>query len=86
MGFVAKTLGLGDGEKALIDLRWDETGCGRDNRGAGGRLDFRFASTLSLIPSDQILASTIVSGRPWNRGRIVRMKTDAGVGEHRDRR
>jgi len=26
MGFVAKTLGLGDGEKALIDLPWDEAG------------------------------------------------------------
>ena len=26
MGFVAKTLGLGDGENALIDLRWDEAG------------------------------------------------------------
>ena len=26
MGFVAKTLGLGDGENALIDLCWQETG------------------------------------------------------------
>jgi len=26
MGFVAKTLGLGNGQNALIDLRWDEAG------------------------------------------------------------
>ena len=24
MGFVAQPLGLGDGEKAFVDLRWDE--------------------------------------------------------------
>ncbi len=26
MGFVTQPLGLGDGEKALVDLRWDEAG------------------------------------------------------------
>ena len=26
MGFVTQPFGLGDGEKALIDLRWDEAG------------------------------------------------------------
>jgi hypothetical protein len=26
MGFVAKTLWLGNGQNALIDLRWDEAG------------------------------------------------------------
>src|SRR5262249_36492307 len=35
MGFVAKTFGLSDGENALVDLRRDQTGCGRDNRGVG---------------------------------------------------
>jgi hypothetical protein len=33
--FVANPFGLGDGEKALIDLRRDEARRGRDNRGAG---------------------------------------------------
>src|ERR1019366_6739262 len=85
MGFVAKTLGLGDGEKALIDLRWDEAGCGRDdNRAAGGRADFQFTSSLRPIPGDQILATAIVTGRPWNRGRIVRMEADAGIGRQGD--
>ena len=31
MGFVTQPLGLGDGEKALVDLPWDKTRCGRDN-------------------------------------------------------
>ena len=26
MGFVAQPFGLGDGENALVDLRWDEAG------------------------------------------------------------
>jgi hypothetical protein len=62
MRFVAKTLGVGDGEKALIDLRWEETGRGRDNRSIdGGRPDLQITSILSPIPSDQILAATIVA-------------------------
>jgi hypothetical protein len=34
-------------------------------------------STLSPIPGYQILATTIVAGRPWNWGRIVRMEAEA---------
>ena len=86
MGFVAKTLGLCNGQNALIDLRGEEAGRGRDNRGVGGRPDFQITATLSPIQGDQILAPAIVAGRPWNRGRIVRMKTEAGVGGHGDRR
>jgi hypothetical protein len=57
-----------------------------DNRGVGGRPDFQIMSTLSPIPSDQILASAVVAGRPWDRGRIVRMEAKAGIGGHGDRR
>jgi len=35
MDFVAKALGLGYGQNALIDLRREEAGYGRDNRGVG---------------------------------------------------
>ena len=83
MGFVAQPFGLGDGEKALIDLPRDEAGCGRDdNRAAGGRPDVQFTSSLRPIPGDQILATAIVAGRPWNRGRIIWMEAEAGVGGH----
>jgi hypothetical protein len=34
MRFVTQPLGLGDGEKALIDLSWDQTRCGWDNNRA----------------------------------------------------
>jgi hypothetical protein len=86
MGFITQTLGLGDSEKALIDMPWNEGGGGRDNnRGVCGRADFQITSTLSPIPSDQILAATIVTGRPWNRGRIVGMEAKMGVGGHVDR-
>ena len=86
MGFIAKTLGLGNGQNALIDLRGEEAGRGRDSRGVGGRLDFQITSPLRPIPGDQILASAVVAGRPWNRGRIVRMEAKMGVGGHGDRR
>ena len=85
MGFVAQPFGLGDGEKALIDLPWDEAGCGRDNdRAAGGRPEFQFTANLSPIPGDQILATAIIARRPWNRGSVVRMEPRAGIDGHRD--
>src|SRR5665811_961314 len=81
MGFVTQPCGLGDGEKALVDLCWNETWGGRDNnRSACRRPAFQFTAALRPIPRDQILATTIIAGRPWNRGRIVGMEAEAGVG------
>jgi hypothetical protein len=86
MGFVTQPLGLGNCEKALIDLPRHEAGCGRDNnRAAGGRATFQFTSPRRPIPGDQILAAAIVAGWPWDRSRIVRME-DMGVGGHWDGR
>ena len=87
MGFVTQPLGLGDGEKALVDWPRHKPGRDRDNnRGTGGRPDFQFAATLRPIAGDHVLAAAIVAGRPRNRGRIVRMQsTQPGVGRHGDR-
>ena len=83
MGFVTQPLRFGDGEKAFVDLPWDEAGGGRnDNRAASGRAAFQFTATLRPIPSDQILAPTIVARRPWNRGRVVWVEAEVGIGRH----
>jgi hypothetical protein len=86
MGFVAKTLGFGDGENALINLSRQEAEWERDERGVGGWPDFQLTSALSPIPGDQILASTIVAGRPRNWGCIAGMKAEVGFGGYRDSR
>ena len=36
--------------------------------------------------SDQILPAAIIAGGPWNRGRVIRVEADAGIGRHRDGR
>ena len=86
MGFVTQPFGLGDGQNALVDLPWHEAGCDRNNRGAGGRPGFQFTSTLRPIPGDQILATAVVAGWPWNRGRVVRVEAEADVGRDGDSR
>ena len=42
MRLVAKTLGLGDGEDALIDLPWHKAGRCGNNRATGGPLSIQF--------------------------------------------
>ena len=39
---------------------------------------------LAPISSDKILATTVVAGRPWNRGRVIRMEAEAGIGGQGD--
>ena len=48
MRFVTQPFGLGDGENALVNLSWNEAGCDRNNRGAGGRPSFQFTPTCAL--------------------------------------
>ena len=51
MGFVPQPLGLGDGEKAFVDLGRDKARRGRhNNRTAGWWPDFQFTSPLRPIP------------------------------------
>ena len=90
MRLVAQPFGLGDGEQALVDLdrnqirlyrgrqRWSERGWRRPHRPLG------LPSFAAEMLGQHVLPAAIVAGWPWNRGRVVRVEADPGIGRHGD--
>src|ERR1035437_2276027 len=89
MRLVAQAFGLGDSENALVDPTRDEIRqCLRRKRGSRRcwcpHCPFGLAPFPPEVVSQKVLPTAIVAGRPWNRGRVVRMEAEPGIGRHGD--